>query len=650
MKSESQRRPLSLTALAGPIVVLCSVAFLAVSLAQEAAPQGCKGDLKNADTMACIISNVISRAEGIPEEDRRKNVAFREDARRRYATGEEVFEAAVKHFKTDRKTLAELVERWRHVNCHHEAIPGYIKPDSVAGSRKKAGEAPYNRPLSSYDARQGALILCGAGEFPDHVFKTFVHLAEMKTQSDRFVMVFCDNPKQRAFRVLKSLVGDKVELVDCSAADALLKLSDGTKGRLKKCSGVWLDLTSPPSAEKYAALMVQELRQEGKVVAAAGSWASHMLSVPTTAESEWKGLQLAPHCRMHLVKDNSGKPSEVSSLEKGMVHWMVPGQTALILLNGRTATSHGSSSVRMVTVPLHGEAVSDVLNLTEIENEDRFAGASYSTEIRRLRFQPELQKPFKSEFTGPEKGTLILNGGAGVSEPTFRLFIEAAGGMDARIVCIPTAGDDDDEGSYSARKLAELGCKNLSILHTRDPLVADSDERISKMLDEANGVWIDGGRTYRVMEAYEGTQVQKKIHALLQRGGVVGGSSAGCQLASEFLVRGNPDTADEMEYPLFNRGLGLVTGVILDAHFRQRHREYEFGYLVLNHPELLGIGVDEGTSLVVKGDVGTVVGGNEVTFFDAMRPISTGGKAVVPTQTRLKDGSRFNLKTRQVIP
>ena len=88
--------------------------------------------------------------------------------------------------------------------------------------------------------------------------------------------------------------------------------------------------------------------------------------------------------------------------------------------------------------------------------------------------------------------------------------------MADRGVGFRVAGGDDDD-SYSARKLTTLGCKHVSILHTRDPAVADSDQKVLKMLDEANGIWIDGGRTYRVMEAYENTQVQKKIYAILQR-------------------------------------------------------------------------------------------------------------------------------------
>jgi cyanophycinase len=330
------------------------------------------------------------------------------------------------------------------------------------------------------------------------------------------------------------------------------------------------------------------------------------------------------------------------------MHWLVPSKSALVFVRGGIASSHGDSLVRMVTVPLHTELVDTKLNLTEFEYGDRIAGFDFLGPLRTLSFDPKQPRHFRSDFSGPERGTLILNGGGGVSDSTFQLFIEAAGGKEARFVCIPTAGDDDDK-SYSARRLKELGCNNIEILHTRDPLVADRDTRLLKLLDEANAVWIDGGRTNRVMEAYHQTQVQKKIHALLQRGGVFGGSSAGCQVAGELLLRGNPSDADQVEYPPCSRGLGLLTGVVFDAHFRQRYREYEFGYLIVLHPGLLGIGIDEKTSIVIKGEVATVEGENGVTLFDARQPVATGPTTHAPRQTFLKSGSRFNLKTRKQI-
>jgi cyanophycinase len=525
-----------------------------------------------------------------------------------------------------------------------------VFPFMLSISRAQLARPVATRPESNLIRPiPGSLILCGKGEFPDYVFKSFAQLCQVNDpESKNFVIVFSDNQVNRAHTVLKSLCGDKVELVDVSSDDAIRKMPDAIRERIKKCSGVWLDLTSPPSEEKFASLMVREVFEQGKVVGAAGNWASQMLSISPSENDKWGGLQLIPHCRMHLVATNDGKHPAATTLEKGLMHWLVPSQSALVFLRGRLASSHGNGHVRKAGVSLSGDAVDETLNLVDLETGEPIGGSDFLEQLRSFTFDPEKRQPLRSDFSGPEKGTLILSGGGGVSDSTFQSFIEAAGGKEARFVCIPTAGDDDDK-SYSARRLKELGCNNIEILHTRDPRVADRDTRILKLLDEANAVWIDGGRTYRVMEAYQETQVQKKIHALLQRGGVFGGSSAGCQVASELLVRGNPSNADQLEYPPFSRGLGLLTGVVFDAHFRKRHREYEFGYLIVLHPDLLGIGIDEETSIVVKGEIATVEGENGVTLFDARQPVATGPTTNAPRQTFLKSGSRFNLKTRKQI-
>jgi len=161
----------------------------------------------------------------------------------------------------------------------------------------------------------GSLILCGKGEFPDYVFKSFAQLCQVNDpESKNFVIVFSDNQVNRAHTVLKSLCGDKVELVDVSSDDAIRKMPDGIRERIKKCSGVWLDLTSPPSEEKFASLMVREVFEQGKVVGAAGNWASQMLSISPSENDKWGGLELIPHCRMHLVATNDGNHPAATTL------------------------------------------------------------------------------------------------------------------------------------------------------------------------------------------------------------------------------------------------------------------------------------------------------------------------------------------------
>jgi hypothetical protein len=141
----------------------CSVALLAVALAQEAAPlppqtvaepkpqppatPQCKVNLRNAGEMKDKISNVLTRAEHKPESEVR---AFLEDAVRRSATRDDLLKAAAEHFKIDQKRLASLVDHWRHINCKHAAIPGYAVPD--AGREATTGEALSPVPVSVFAA------------------------------------------------------------------------------------------------------------------------------------------------------------------------------------------------------------------------------------------------------------------------------------------------------------------------------------------------------------------------------------------------------------------------------------------------------------------------------------------------------------------
>jgi hypothetical protein len=150
------QKRLSLTLLARSIAVACSVASLAVALAQEAAPlppklvaepnpqppadHPCDVDLRNAGQMKDVISNVLLGAEHKPESEVR---ALLKDAQSRYATGDDLLKAAAEHFKIDPKRLAALVEDSRHINCKDAAVPGDAVPD--AGREPTTDETPAPR-------------------------------------------------------------------------------------------------------------------------------------------------------------------------------------------------------------------------------------------------------------------------------------------------------------------------------------------------------------------------------------------------------------------------------------------------------------------------------------------------------------------------
>jgi len=222
---------------------------------------------------------------------------------------------------------------------------------------------------------------------------------------------------------------------------------------------------------------------------------------------------------------------------------------------------------------------------------------------------------------GPAKGTLLITGGA-TEAPDFKRFIEMAGGKDARIVVIPTASITKpvDAAALAARCHSNsplFDAVHCVVLHTTDRAVADSAEFVAPLKD-ATGVWLEGGRHWRLTDAYLGTRTLKDLFALLDRGGVIGGGSAGATVQGSFMVRGSSDPDDNtiMVAPAHTVGFGLFTNVTIDQHVDVRHRENDLAAVMKAHPELLGLGLDQGTSITVHGDTLTVNGPKRVAVWD----------------------------------
>jgi hypothetical protein len=93
----------------------------------------------------------------------------------------------------------------------------------------------------------------------------------------------------------------------------------------------------------------------------------------------------------------------------------------------------------------------------------------------------------------------------------------------------------------------------------------------SPSLKEARGVWFNGGRQWRFVDAYMGTQAEELFQGVLRRGGVIGGSSAGASIQSQYMPRGSPLGNEDMLADGYERGLGFLPGTAIDQHFTQRH-------------------------------------------------------------------------------
>ena len=218
---------------------------------------------------------------------------------------------------------------------------------------------------------------------------------------------------------------------------------------------------------------------------------------------------------------------------------------------------------------------------------------------------------------GPASGHLVIAGGGVLGPEIVGRFIALAGGVDAPIVIIPTADDRDQfSADYAATSfLAKAGAKHIDTLHTRNKADSDTDAFVA-VLKQAGGVWFTGGRHWRLVDSYLGTAVHRELMALLDRGGVIGGTSAGATIQGSFMVRGARSGNTIMIDPEYHEGLGFLRGVAIDQHLLARKRERDMLPVVELHPELLGLGLDEGTAIIVTGDRFQVVGVSKVAIYE----------------------------------
>ena len=245
---------------------------------------------------------------------------------------------------------------------------------------------------------------------------------------------------------------------------------------------------------------------------------------------------------------------------------------------------------------------------------------------------------------GPANGSLVIVGGAMRDPAIVNRFIRLAGGPDAPIVAIPTAGGGEEYDEYwsGLRMFKEAGATDLTVLHTTDPAVANTDEFVEP-LKRARGVWFGGGRQWRLADAYLNTKVHDELWKVLERGGVIGGSSAGATIQGSYLARGDTRTntimmGDHVE------GMGFLKNAAIDQHLLRRNRQFDLLEIIEAHTDLLGIGIDENTAIVVNGDEFVVIGQGYVAIYDHDRQIDSGGKFYF-----LAPGQRFDLATREAF-
>ncbi len=263
----------------------------------------------------------------------------------------------------------------------------------------------------------------------------------------------------------------------------------------------------------------------------------------------------------------------------------------------------------------------------------------------------------QAQTSGPESGTLLIIGGNADDKIFIPVFKELAGGDSAEIVIIPTARTNESLSNDPGYKklisrFEKYNFKKISILHTRNPKVANSPEFIEP-LHTASGVWFQGGRQWRLADAYINTLAHLDIYGILHRNGVVAGSSAGATIQGSYLARGDTKTNTIMMGD-HEEGLSLIKNIAIDQHLIARNRQFDMFEIINNKPELLGIGLDENTAILVRGNTFEVVGEHYVAIYDRTRWSADNDTLYKLSKKSkefyfLKKGDKYDMLERRII-
>ncbi|GAB4499510.1 MAG: cyanophycinase [Anaerolineales bacterium] len=252
---------------------------------------------------------------------------------------------------------------------------------------------------------------------------------------------------------------------------------------------------------------------------------------------------------------------------------------------------------------------------------------------------------------------MAIGGAINLAQPRIlHEFYRRAGAESAHIVILPTASARPDAGQEYAELFAQFGlqqpAKILDVRTRQDALAL----KINGSLWDATGIFITGGNQGRITAAIGGTPLEGALHAALQRGAWIAGTSAGAAVLSAIMLAyGKSGPTPRVGMAQFTPGLGFSPNILFDQHFRQRDRIGRLLYAVAAHPGLLGVGVDENTAAILEEDTLHVLGSGALTVVDG-RDITATDIADLPSGApvalagarvhTLTEGCRFHIGTR----
>jgi cyanophycinase len=220
------------------------------------------------------------------------------------------------------------------------------------------------------------------------------------------------------------------------------------------------------------------------------------------------------------------------------------------------------------------------------------------------------------------KGKLFIIGGGDRGDSLMQAMLDAAGWKPGELITAITLPSGWGDSAYiwlnnDFKKLTGQNCVKFDSAAVHVPEKLDSLRR-SKV------IFISGGDQNKMMSLISGTSIKDAIKEAYFNGATISGTSAGASIQSEKMITGDGliDTVYDVTFDiLYNgnielaTGLGLLDSVIIDQHFIARSRHNRLLSAVIENPGYQGVGIDEGTAILVSGNTATVYGVSQVITF-----------------------------------
>jgi cyanophycinase len=562
---------------------------------------------------------------------------------------------------------------------------------SIAGTSGSLPPVDSSAP-APIEPISGSLVIVGGGGTVDPIWARFRQLAGGDTARIVIVPTAAANPDTVTPGAETRYYADKLRLTDVVMLHTRSRDAANTEAfvaPLRRATGVWfVGGVQSRITDAYLRTRTEQefhaVLARGGVIGGTSAGAAIMTRVMITGQrvvdgdtvatvGEGFGFLPGAVADQHFVRRNrQGRLIGVLKNHPGLVGFGVDERTALVVYAGRRLEVVGESEVRIIQSAnarqpldvrtLRQRTVAATAGAADTAQQDSTAQARAQARANRPAYQADLialsreaQARTRPRFPAlappaPEvrKGTLVIVGGGGMPEGLWQRFITLAGGPSAKIVIVPTANgaaEGDSSTPPEVRALRAAGATNIHVLHTKLRSRSNTDEKLLAMVRDAGGVWFGGGRQWNLVDSYQGTTLHRLFFDVLERGGVIGGSSAGASIQGDYMARGDPLGPNQIMAPGYETGLGFLRGVIIDQHFTQRNRHPNMSEAMATYPQLLGIGLDERTAIIVQGSIAEVVGAGNVAIYDRRLSARDGDK----DHFNLTAGTRFDLKARRTL-